>query len=272
MSRSRLRAEALDRNDSFQFANVTIDGYSGEELNEGYQTGLVFTNGPLGPTTLTFAAADGAITQAGSGQVLFNGEVRANSNLRVLGNSVLDGYLYAYGNVVLGNNLVGDTLDITATIISDLVPQDAAYQLGTPTDRWLDGYFDLFSPTYYTPIGSNYSLEGHLKGIDAALAGVAGFKHGTYIVTAAEDTSDTVDSSRAVDQGIQTDVGSYTDTQFRDSIYIFLDGQLLLNDTAKRANNAAVVNDVARDTVNASLLRFSRNIKKGSILQIVINV
>jgi hypothetical protein len=528
MSRSRLRAAALDHNDSFSFANVTVDGYSGEELNEGYQTGIVLKYGPTGATKLTLAAADGAITQDGTGLVTFNGNVHANNDVQILGNltvmgttteidteqmfvtdpittlnasgsellsdwsglsirdtdgynrigwsfdgywaissgavagmdanpnraiaflgtgvtngdlssttlnnsgadhigntavgnlvstnvqdaleelqgdidniyagnwdlkgttsltfminrdatgavdedaclilkggdgadiidgylctitdsvngdrmqfsmyqagsrispdvhigllgltddldalltfnagdganarqaiiellgtedslhytadhhtfngpvrltgnEVVDGYLYAYGNVILGNNLVGDTLDINATIISDLVPTNDTYYVGLPANRWIDGYFDFFVPTNYTPVGSNYSLEGHLKGIDAALASIAAAPHGTYIVTTAEGSTNTVDSARAVDQGDQTDVSSYTDIQFRDDILIYLDGQLLLNDTAKRADNGSVVNDVARDSATPNLLRFSRDIKKGSVLQIIIN-
>jgi len=526
MSRSRLRAAAIDHNDSFAFANVTVDGYSGEELNEGYQTGIVLKYGPTGATKLTLFAADGGIQQDGVGLVSFNGNVHANNDVQILGNltvmgttteidteqlfvtdpitalnasgsellsdwtgltmrdadgynrigwsfdgywalstaavagmdadpdraiaflgtgitngdlssttstdsgadhvgntavgnlvstnvqdsleelqgdidnimagdidlkgtksltfminrdatagvdedpclilkggdgaalidgylctitdsvngdrmqfsmyqngsrispdvhiglrgltddldalltfnagdganarqaiiellgtedslhytadqhtffgpvrltgnEVVDGYLYAYGNVVLGNLLAGDTLDINATITSDLVPTNNTYYVGLPANRWIDGYFDFFVPTNYVPVGSNYSLEGHLKGIDAALAALTTFKHGTYVITPAEGTSNTVDSARAVDQGTLVDVTSYTDAQFRDNVYIYLDGQLLLNDTAKRANNGAVVNDVARDTADPSLLRFSRDLKKGSVLQIV---
>jgi hypothetical protein len=528
MSRSRLRAAALDHNDSFSFANVTVDGYSGEELNEGYQTGIVLKWGPTGATQLTLASADGAITQDGIGLVTFNGQVRANNDVEILGdltvlgttteidsqkmtvtdpittlnssgtellsdwagltlhdadgynrigwnfdgywavssaftpgsdanpdralaflgtgvtngdlssttsnnsgadhigntavgnlistnvqdaleelqgdiddiyagnwdlkgttsltfminrdatgivdedaclilkggdgtdiidgylctitdsvngdrmqfsmyqagslispdvhigtlgltddldalltfnagdgasahqaviellgtedslhytadhhtfsgpvrltgNEVVDGYLYAYGNVVLGNSLGVDTLDINATITSDLVPTDETYYVGTPTNKWIDGYFDFFVPANYTPVGDNYSLEGHLKGIDAALASITSAPHGVYIVTTAEGTTNSVDSARAVDQGDQTDLTSYSDVQFRDDILIYLDGQLLMNDTAKRANTGAVVNDVARDTADPSVLLFSRNIKKGSVLQIVVN-
>jgi hypothetical protein len=526
MTRSRLRAAALDHNDSFAFANVTVDGYSGEELNEGYQTGIVLKYGPTGATKLTLAAADGAINQAGTGLVTFNGNVHANNDVQILGNltvmgttteidteqlfvtdpitvlnasglevlsdwtgltlrdtdgynrigwtfdgywaissvasagmdanpdraiaflgtgitngdlssttlndsgadhigntavgnlsstnvqdaleelqgdvdniyagnwdlkgttsltfminrdatgvvdedaclilkggdgtdiidgylctitdsvngdrmqfsmyqagsrispdvhlgllgltddldalltfnagdgasavqavikllgtedslhytadhhtfngpvrltgnEVVDGYLYANGNVVLGNDLLTDTLYINATIISDLVPTNDTYYVGLPANRWIDGYFDFFVPTNYVPVGSNYSLEGHLKGIDAALSSLTTFRHGGYIVTVLEAGTDTVDSARTADQGTTVDLTLYTDAQFRDNVYIYLDGQLLLNDTAKRANNGAVVNDIARDTADPSLLRFGRNIKKGSVLQIV---
>lgn len=227
--------------------------------------------------TLTLNAGDGASAVQATIKLLgtedrveytadqhtFNGPVR------MTGNTVVDGYLYANGNVALGNDLA-DTIDINGTIISDLVPTNNTYYVGTPTNRWVDGYFDFFTPTNYTPVGSNYSLEGHLKGIDAKLATVTSFTHGTYIFTAGEATANTLDSSRAVDQGLQADVGSLSDTQFLNNVYIYLDGQLLLNDSAKRASNGAVVNDVARDTVTPSLLRFSRDVKKGAILQIVI--
>jgi len=531
MSRSRFRASALDPNDSFSFANVTVDGYSGEELNEGYQTGIVLKYGPTGATKLTLAAADGAITQSGTGLVSFNGNVHANNDMLVLGNFtvmgttteidtdqmfvtdpittlnasgsellsqwsglsirdadgynrigwsfdgywalstaavagmdanpdraiafvgstftngdlsvisshagsgahkvgvfptgnlisdnvqnaleelqgeidalipgsvtsaegttslnwtihkydapftqespcliehggnglgseldgylctitdptqpyrmqfkmykdavlidpsvhigvyggvedlnsslvfnagtgaaakiasiklwgtedrliydatehnfagpvemynslLVDGYLDAYGNVALGDSS-SDTLYVGATIVSSLLPENNLHLLGDPTHRWMDGYFDFFVPTYYTPVGSNYSLEGHLKGIDAKLGTITNFTHGAYIITAGEAATDTLDSSRAVNQGIQADVGSLTDTQFLNNVYVYLDGQLLLNDTAKRANNGAVVNDVARDSATPSLLRFNRDVKKGAILQIVITM
>jgi hypothetical protein len=108
-----------------------------------------------------------------------------------------------------------------------------------------------------------------LNGIDAALSSLTSFKHGTYIITSVEATANTLDSARAQDQGVLVDVTLYTDNQFRDNVYIYLDGQMLLNDTAKRATNGAVVNDVARDTANVSLLRFNRDIKKSAIVQIV---
>jgi hypothetical protein len=263
MSRSRLRATALDPNDSFSFANITVDGYSGEELNEGYQTGIILKNGPAGATQLTLFAADGGIRQDGIGQVRFSGPVHAANSMLV------DGYLDAYGAVALGNS-ASDTLYVGATIVSSLLPENNLHLLGDPTQRWIDGYFDFFVPTSYTPIGSNYSLEGHLKGIDAKLGTVASFTHGAYIITVGEAGSNTLDTARLVDQGLQTDVSSLTDTQFRDNVYIYLDGQFMLNDTAKRASNGAVVNDVARDTVTTSLLRFSRDVKKGAIVQVVI--
>src|SRR5574343_1164545 len=91
MSRSRFRATALDPNDSFSFGNVRVDGYSGEELNEGYQTGIVLKYGPTGATKLTLAAADGAISQCGVGLVSFNGNVHANNDMLGLGNLTVMG-------------------------------------------------------------------------------------------------------------------------------------------------------------------------------------
>jgi len=531
MARSRLRADALDRNDSFSFANVTIDGYSGEELNDGYLAGIVLKNGPEGPNTLTLFAADGGIQQDGTGPVSFSGNVEAKgdvlirgslailgssteietqkllvsdpisvlnvggsqllskwtglsmqasdgyhqmgwdfdgyfgisvgagtagsdavptravafvgsnytdgdlsaagshsaagahkigvwptgnlassnvqdalqelqsdvdalsagditvasgttspswtihkvddpltqvnacliehggnglgneidgylctitdptqpyrmqmklfedgllinsrldigeldainnltsslflnagdgynakqANLTLSGNGTLDytatkhsfsgpveatgdlqvdGGLKAYGDTTIGNSS-SDKLSVAALVASDLLPEDNAHLLGDASHRWVDGYFTMFSPSHYTPVGSNYSLTGHLKGIDSLLGSVTHFKHGTYIITVPEGSSDTLDSSRVVNQGIQSDVGSLSDSDFCNHTSIYIDGQLLLNDIATRANNGAVVNDVARDSSNPSLLRFNRNIKKGSIVQIEITV
>jgi len=175
-----------------------------------------------------------------------------------------------------GDTILGDSSDdcviFNASVCSDILPKVAdAYQLGDSTFTWQDAYFSFFTPVNYTPVGDTDSLEGHLKGIDDALAGGAGgFERGVYVTTVAEAGADTVDSARAIDQGDQTDLTSLTDAEFRDDVFIYLDGQLLVNDGAKAASNGAVVNDIARDTADASLLRFSRSIKKESALQIVI--
>lgn len=177
---------------------------------------------------------------------------------------------------VTGDTTLGDASDdcvvFNASVCSDILPKVAdAYQLGDSTFTWQDAYFAFFTPVNYTPVGDTDSLEGHLKGIDDALAGGAGgFDRGIYDITVAEAGADTLDSARAVEQGDQTDLTSLTDTEFRDDVFIYLDGQLMVNDGVKRATNGAVANDVARDTADASLLRFSRNIKKKSVVQIVI--
>lgn len=179
-----------------------------------------------------------------------------------------------FQDVTVSNLLTTEDLKVDGYVVSDLLPLPSdTYMLGDPTHAWLDGYFTLFSPNNYS-VSTINSLTAHLQGIDDALANISHvvFKHVAYVVTASEASSDSVDTTRTVDQGIQFDVCSYTDVEFRDSVYIYLDGQLLLNDPVKRANTGAVTNDVARSSTNPCILLFSRNVKKCSIIQVVATV
>lgn len=266
--------------------SVSGDRFEFKMFEGGAQNTRDLHLGPLGDTSdvdacLTLNSGDG--TSASSASIcldgsqdrveytgpshFFDGYVSLDDNLTV------GGQLDAYGDVILGN-AASDCVTFNASVCSDILPKvDDAYQLGNATFSWVDAYFAFFAPVNYTPVGNADSLEGHLKGIDDALAGGAGgFDRGIYVITVAEDeaNTDTLDSARGVDQGDQTDLTSFTDAEFRDDIFIYYDGQLLVNDTAKRATNGAVVNDVARDTADPSLLRLSREIKKNSVVQIVI--
>jgi len=233
--------------------------------------------GGLGDTTdldayLIFNTGDGGTAyQAelhadGTGDLIYSTE---SEHIFATGDVVVQNDLYVDGYATIGDSS-DDHLIVNSTIYSDLNPEDCTHQLGDDTHRWLDGYFCLFTPTNYTPIGSNNSLEGHLKGIDNALVNVTlDPPRGVYEITAAEAAIDTLDSSRAVDQGDQTTVGGYTDAQFRDGIFVYRNGQLLYNDAVSRANKAAVVNDVARQTGSLNNLIFGGNLNKNAIVQIV---
>lgn len=233
--------------------------------------------GGLGDTTnldayLIFNTGDGGTAyQAelhadGTGDLIYSTE---SEHIFSTGDVVVQNDLQVDGYATIGN-IADDHLIVNSTIYSDLNPADCTYQLGDDTHKWLDGYFCLFTPTNYTPVGSNNSLEGHLKGIDNALINVSlNPPRGVYEITKAESLIDTLDSSRAVDQGDQTTVGSYTDEQFRDEIFIYRNGQLLYNDAVSRANKAAVVNDVARQTASLNNLLFSGTLHKNTIIQIV---
>ena len=184
----------------------------------------------------------------------------------VTGDLTVDGY------VTLGD-VADDHIIVNGTIYSDLNPEDCTHQLGDDDNRWIDGYFCFpyhSPPTNYTPVGSNNSLEGHLRGIDAALSSVSlNPERGVYEITLPEGTADELDSSRSSDQGDTVSVGGFTNTQFRDSVYVYLNGQLLYNDGASAVSAAAVQNDVARKTGSLNTLVFGSNIRKGAIIQIV---
>jgi hypothetical protein len=204
---------------------------------------------------------DGATTLGSTLSV--TGDATFSSDVDITGDLTVDGYA-----------TLGDTADdhivVNGNIWSDLDPKDCSYQLGDTTHRWLDGYFCMFDPDNYTPIGSDDSLQGHLKGIDDALANVSlDQERGAYDITTAEATADELDTSRTVDQGDQTDVGSLTDAAFRDNIYIYLNGVLLYNDSASAADQASVSNDVARKTGSLSTLVFGGNINQNAVIQIV---
>ena len=192
---------------------------------------------------------------------VFNGNVTAENDLTVTGTATLN------GNTVIGSD-GSDTVDVNAIIISDLLPTDVTYELGNVTHRWLDGYFDMFTPTNYTPIGSNYSLEGHLKGIDNALVGLA-HPRAVYVITPSEAAADAFDTSRTADQGTAIDVSGFTDAIFRDKVLVYWNGQLLYNDATTAAAKANVQHDVARKTSDLKTVLFGGDLKKGAIIQIV---
>lgn len=172
-------------------------------------------------------------------------------------------------DVIIGN-AAGDTLIVNATITSDLLPTDDTYYLGNTTHRWIDGYFSFFVPTNYSPVGNNNSLEGHLKGIDNALANASvAPPRGVYVVTTGEASSDSIDTTRTPDQGVAVDVSGLTDAQFRDYIYIYWNGQLLYNDASSAAAVGNVQHDVARQTGTLKVILFSGNLKKNGIIQVV---
>ena len=198
-----------------------------------------------------------------------SGQVTASGPVRLLSNAVIDGYLYVNGNVVLGDSSL-DSIDFTGTITSDLLPTNNTYYVGGPANRWVDGYFDFFTPTHYDPVGSNWSLEGHLKGIDEALGNVmVAPPRGVYVVTAGEGTSNTVDSSRAADQGSTIDVSGLDDAVFMNYVFVYRNGQLLYNDDASRVGTGSVKNDVSRKSGELKTLLFASDLRKGDIIQIV---
>jgi cytoskeletal protein CcmA (bactofilin family) len=210
-----------------------------------------------------------------SGDVNMLNDLDVDGALNVDGNTTLGGTLDVTGDTTMdGYVTLGDSADdhlvFTGTVYSDFDPADCTYQLGDDTHRWLDGYFCLFTPTNYSPIGSVNSLEGHLKGIDNALTGLSvEEERGVYEITIAEAVANELDSSRTVDQGDQTSVGALSDAQFRDDIFIFLNGQLLWNDPTSAANQGAVQYDVARKTGSLNTLIFGGNIRRGAVVQIV---
>jgi hypothetical protein len=261
---------------------LITDAVSGDRWQfQIYEGGVRQTSdlhlGPSGLTDdidaiLTFNAGTGALARTAS--IKLDGTLdklvyTANAH-EFAGNTTMDNNLTVDGNTTIGSDSV-DQVALNATIITDLVPVDDAYYVGLTTNRWIDGYFSFFTPSNYSPVGDNDSLEGHLKGIDAALGNVlVAPPRGVYVITAGEAGTDTLDSTRAVDQGANVSTASpMTDTQFRDYIYIYRNGQLLYNDDVTRANTGAVVNDVARQTANEKLLLFSSNLRNGDIVQIV---
>jgi hypothetical protein len=187
-----------------------------------------------------------------------------DNNLTVAGDLTVD------GDTILGSD-DADCIIFNADICSDIIPCcDDAYQIGQPGQTWQDGYFNMPTFDNITPIGNVDSLIGVLKGIDDALASAGvDFPRGVYEATLGEAAADAIDSSRAADQGDTVDVGSLTDADFRDDVYIYWNGQLLYNDPTTAANTGAVQNDVARQTGSQSTLLFSGNLKNKAIIQIV---
>jgi hypothetical protein len=201
----------------------------------------------------------------------FINNVTMDNGLTITGTTTTNGSLQANGDTILGNTS-SDSLTITATIVSNLLPTNNSYYLGSTAHKWVDGYFNFVSPTNYTPIGSIYSLEGHLRGIDAKLADSSvTFPRGLYTITASEDSTDSLNTTRAVNQGTVIDVGdtSITDAIFANNIFVYHNGQLLVNDTSSAAGPGSVVNDVARKTGSLGILVFGENIRKGAHIQIV---
>jgi hypothetical protein len=189
-------------------------------------------------------------------------------NVHVLDDMKVDGYLTVDGYATLGDTS-DDHIIVNGTFYSDLRADDCNYLNGTTTARWNDGYFCFGNRTNYTPVGNTSSLEGHFKGIDAALGSVAlQPERGAYEITVGEGTGNELDATRAADQGSTIDVSGLTDAQFRDFIFVYKNGQLLYNDPVSRATPALVTNDVARKTGSLGSLVFD-GISVGAIVQIV---
>jgi hypothetical protein len=262
--RSLIRPDQLDQDASYQFSQLILDGYS---LEDGYLNALVLKNGT---DSIIMDAITGSINQIKTGQVTFAGNLDANNGIDVSGSdlNVLTN-LNVFGNSTLGDAST-DTLDVKATIISNMFPTNNLYGLGGPSNAWADAYFTLFTPTNYTPIGNIHSLESHLLGIDAGLNIATSIEppRGTYIATSGEGSSDSIDSSRTPNIGVSINVSGLTDVQFRDFILIYLDGQLLINDPSPAVNKSAVVYDVARKTGDLKTILFSANIKTNNKIQI----
>jgi len=228
-------------------------------LTEDIDAILTFNAGTGGATNTAEIKLDGTtdMLEFTATAHQFSGDVTVQDNLTIDGNTTI-------------GSASADQVALNATIITDLVPVDDAYYVGLTSNRWIDGYFSFFSPTNYSPVGDGDSLEGHLKGIDAALGNVlVAPPRGVYVITSGEGASDTLDSSRAVQQGTVINVSGLSPTEFRDYIYIYRNGQLLYNDSASAATTGDVVNDVARQTGTLNMLLFSSNLKTGDIVQIV---
>jgi hypothetical protein len=76
----------------------------------------------------------------GTAQV--SGNTSVGGNLSVGGNGSVTGNLTVDGNTTLGNNVAVDLVTFTARVQSDVVPSaNNAYDLGTNTLRWRDGWF-----------------------------------------------------------------------------------------------------------------------------------
>ena len=222
-----------------------------------------------------------------SGDVQMLNNLDVNGSLNVDGSGIIDGSLDVGTSITSGttmsvgtdldvtdNTTLGtdqtDTLTVNALITSDLDPTNCTYQLGDPTYKWLDGYFCMPTFDNITPVGNNYSLIGVLKGIDDALQdATVDHERGAYEITTAEAVADQLDSGRAADQGDIVDITTLTDAEFRDNIFVYLNGQLLYNDPTPAANQGVVQNDVARLSADNGVLVFSGNLRKKAIIQIV---
>lgn len=264
MKRSLIRPNQLNSNGSYEFAQIIIDGYSGGSINDGYLTGIILKDRKnYGSTTLTISADDGQITQFGNGTITFNGNVEANSNVTIQGSCSVDGY------AILGNSL-NDHIVTTGTFYSDIIPDDCSYQVGSENNKWIDGYFCFSAKNKYTPVGNSYSLQGHLKGIDEAFATITDVKNrGIYEITISEASQGILDTTRIADQGNSVDVGSLTDEQFENYVFIYLNGRLLYNDTTTAINSSLIQNNIARHTGTPNEILFSGRIRSGTIIQII---
>lgn len=257
--------------------SVSGDRFQYQIYNNGARVDTDLHLGPSGVISdvdaiLTFNAGTGSLTR--SAAIRLNGtsdrlEYTASAH-QFTGNITAVNNLSVQGNTTIGN-ASSDQVNVISTFISNLVPVDDAYYVGLTSNRWIDGYFSFFTPTNYTPIGNGNSLEGHLKGIDSALASVALTPpRGVYFITLGEGTSDSLDTTRATDQGQTISTASpMTDAQFRDNIFVYHNGQLLYNDSSSALNKGAVINDVARKTGELKTLFFGADLRKGSIIQIV---
>ena len=251
------------RDGTLESPRVNVGSFGGTQDLDAY---LVLNGGTGSGTSSASLKLDGTLDKlvytAGSHEFVNN--VTMDNGLTVSGNTNFNGSSNTIGNATT------DTLTVTATITSDLLPTDLTYLLGNASHRWLDAYVGFPTPVNYTPVGDPYSLIGQLKGIDAAMANVVTAPpKGVYKVTTGEGTTDSIDTSRAVDSGVAINVSSLTDAQFRDYIYVYWNGQFLWNDSSSAIDNASVVRDVARKTGDLKTILFASNLNKNSVIQII---
>ena len=149
------------------------------------------------------------------------GVVNIIANTNITGNLDVTGNINATGNVVIGGNItIGDALTdeivITASIKSDLVPQDdATYDIGSPSFRWQAVYTkelhttDLYVPSFQ--VGDLTFTDNQittLPGVDINISGNAagGVRLGNFRIT---DNSITNIVAGAVTTFTQTTTGYF---------------------------------------------------------------
>jgi len=73
----------------------------------------------------------------GSGIVDIQSSSQIRGNLTVTGNITIDGDLSKQGNIIIGDNVLQDTVTVQTDFTQSIVPgDDAIYDLGTSTRRW----------------------------------------------------------------------------------------------------------------------------------------
>lgn len=121
-----------------EITNSTISNLSGD-INLNAADAIVMSNMENGTIRISdniistiISNADIDITPNGSGTT------EIVNNLNLIGGSLhATGDLTFEGSIVLGNNLLDDTVDFNAVIDTDIIPsQTNTYSLGTTNDRW----------------------------------------------------------------------------------------------------------------------------------------
>jgi hypothetical protein len=110
---------------------------------------------------------DIVLEASGTGNVIFDGNIRVSEDLSVLGNINIDGNLSKQGNIIIGDNIFEDFVVIQTDFTQDILPGITdTYDIGSFTKKWRNAYInepynDFVAVSNFINVNGKLAIDGN---------------------------------------------------------------------------------------------------------------